>query len=188
VSILPGIYASQITGHLNTTAYESIATQTLGIGGATSITFSSIPSTYKHLQVRISARNTLALANMRMQFNSDTSTSSYRWHFLYGDGTSAGAGDGGTGTGNSDSIYLGNAPTTTSIFASAIVDILDYTNVNKNKTTRALHGYDLNGSGVVQLLSGLWMNSSTAVSSITIFAGTNLFSQYSSFALFGVKG
>ena len=182
-----GVIASSISGHLFTPSYESIQTVTVGAGGQSSISFSSIPSTYKHLQIRGIGRNDTALANMRMRFNGDTSTSSYRWHFLYGDGTSAGAGDSGTGAGNSDSIYLGNAPTTTSIFAGIIVDVLDYQNVNKNKTSRTLHGYDLNGSGVVQLISGLWMNSSTAISSITIFAGTNSFAQYSSFALYGVR-
>lgn len=34
------------------TDYDSIATTTVGAGGAASITFSSIPSTYQHLQIR----------------------------------------------------------------------------------------------------------------------------------------
>lgn len=187
MSPILGIWASQNYPRI-TNSYESIATTTVGAGGSSTITFSSIPSTYKHLQIRFIGRNTTTLENIRLRFNSDTSTSSYRWHFLYGDGTAAGAGDGGTGAGNSDSIYLGNAPTTTSTFAGAITDILDYTSTNKNKTIRNLHGYDLNGSGVIQLISGLWMNSSTAISSITIFAGSNSFAQYSQFALYGIRG
>jgi hypothetical protein len=46
-----GIMASQISGHLVTNSYESI--QTVTVSTATpSITFSSIPATYKHLQIR----------------------------------------------------------------------------------------------------------------------------------------
>ena len=47
-----GVIASQITGHLSTNSFESIQTVTVGSGGQSSISFSSIPSTYKHLQLR----------------------------------------------------------------------------------------------------------------------------------------
>jgi hypothetical protein len=49
-----GIIASAITGNLVTTSYESIETVTVGSGGsATVLTFSSIPATYTHLQIRV---------------------------------------------------------------------------------------------------------------------------------------
>ena len=79
-----GIIASQISGHLfqPTGAYDSIATSTVGAGGAASIVFSSIPSTYTHLQIRGIVRIS-AIAEMRMQFNGDTATN-YSWHELSG--------------------------------------------------------------------------------------------------------
>jgi len=184
--LIPALVGASLGTGVPPTNYFSISTATVTSGGYGTITFSSIPATYTHLQLRIFGRNDTALQNMRLRFNSDSSTSSYRWHYLYGDGTSAGAGDGGTGAGNSDSIYLGNSPTTANIFAGVVVDILDYANTSKNKTTRSLHGYNSLGSGVIQLLSGLWMNTA-AINSISIFPLTNQFAQYSQIELYGVK-
>jgi len=64
------------------------------------------------------------------------------------------------------------------------MDIFDYSNTNKFKTSRELGGYDLNGSGGVGFISGNF-RSTSAITSIA-FAGTT-FQQYSSFALYGVK-
>jgi hypothetical protein len=47
-----GIIASAITGNLVTTSYESIETVTVGSGGSATVTFSSIPATYTHLQIK----------------------------------------------------------------------------------------------------------------------------------------
>jgi hypothetical protein len=66
------------------------------------------------------------------------------------------------------------------------MDILDYANTNKFKTTRTLTGSDLNGSGVVSLDSGSW-RSTSAITSITFTARANLINTYSSFALYGIK-
>ena len=92
MSPILGIYASQITGHLFTpsNSYTSIATATVDSGGASSITFSSIPSTYTHLQIREISRGAAVQTstNIQMQFNSDTGTN-YSDTWLYGNGTSA---------------------------------------------------------------------------------------------------
>ena len=49
-----GIMASQISGHLSNPSYESIATYTVGAGGSSTMVFSSIPQTYKHLEFTMS--------------------------------------------------------------------------------------------------------------------------------------
>jgi len=74
------------------------------------------------------------------------------------------------------------------VFAVTVLDLLDYANTSKNKTVRNLAGYDKNGAGQIALNSGSWMSTS-AVTQIDISprVGT-LFSQYSSFALYGIKG
>jgi len=166
-------------------AFESIATQTVGSGGSSSITFSSIPSTYKHLQLRVIYRNTVGVSNLRMQYNGDTA-SNYITHHLYGDGTSAGAFSNGVNS----YMYLGNGRAATSVFTGFIIDVLDYTSTTKNKTTKTLMGYDTNGaaSQSIELMSGLWFATPAAVTSITFVPGTDQFAQYSSFALYGVKG
>jgi hypothetical protein len=182
-----GIIASAITGNLVTTSYESIATVTVGGGGSATITFSSIPATYTHLQIRAICKTTAGTSNINSifgQFNSDTG-SNYARHFLNGSGSAAGV---GAGTSNSSMFFGTNIETLgTNAFAANVIDILDYANTNKYKTTRSLSGVDANGSGYVQFMSGLWMNTA-AVTSITISPNSDDFIQYSQFALYGIKG
>jgi hypothetical protein len=178
-----GILASQISGRLS--SYESIATVTVGVGGQSSVTFSSIPSTYKHLQIRYIAKNTgtvTAYSIFNFTFNGD-SAANYSAHQLYGNGSSAGAGA-TTSTTSQLAPWIPYA-SYTNVFGAGVIDILDYANTSKYKTTRILGGFDSNGDGVVGLISGLWQ-STAAVSSIS-FTFSN-FAQYSQFALYGVKG
>ena len=185
-----GIYASQISGHLfqPSGAYDSIATTTVGAGGASSVTFSSIPSTYTHLQVRFIARISTSdtAENTWLQFNGDTG-SNYAYHFLDGNGSSASAGSGTSQT----RILAGRAGAANSgsnIFGVNVLDVLDYTNTSKNTTARILGGIDRNGDGNIRLDSGAWFNTA-AVTSLTISPTTaNSFVQYSQFALYGIKG
>ena len=160
-------------------SFFSITTTTLN-SAQSSIEFTNIPQTYTHLQIRGILRNTTALANNRIQFNSDTG-SNYSWHEIYGDGSSAGP----NASTSASYMYTGNHPTTSSTFSVYIVDILDYRDTNKFKTVKTLSGYDLNGSGVVGLRSGNW-RSTSAITSIKFYPGSDSFAQYSSFALYGV--
>lgn len=157
------------------TDFESIATVTVGAGGATSISFSSIPSTYKHLQLRCYAVVGSG-TNFNMRYNSDTGAN-YAYHQIYGTGATVGTGNSASIT-NIPFMYQGGVGAT-------IVDILDYSSSNKNKTSRSLDGYDANGSGSIAFWSGLWMSTS-AINSLTIQGGT--FNQNSVFALYGIKG
>jgi hypothetical protein len=171
--------------------FESIATVSVGSGGAASVTFSSISADYTHLQIRGIARstNSVTSVNISLQFNGVTS-SSYAWHWLYGDGSSATASAGSSDT----AAYIARAAgasASSSIFGAAVIDILDYANTNKNKTIRALSiralsGHDNNGSGYAWFASGLF-NSTNAISSITMNVQDGNFAQYSSFALYGCK-
>ena len=160
------------------TTYQAITTVTVGSGGSSSISFSSISAGYAHLQLRITEAYSGSPFNPRVRFNSD-SGSNYSWHYVLGDGSSASAGAQANATG-----MLLNSNQPLSTMTVHIIDILDYANTNKNKTIRVLDGFDANGSGYVDLWSGNWRNTS-AVTSITIDNGT--FAQYSHFALYGVK-
>jgi hypothetical protein len=169
--------------------YESIATVTVGAGGQSSIDFTSISSAYKHLQIRYLSRSSRAATtdSVSIRFNSDTG-SNYARHYLYGDGASASAGASTTQT----SANIGTqaaASAAANIFGVGVIDILDYTSTNKNKTVRCLSGDDFNGSGDIQLTSGLYFATPAAITSLTLLAqgGSANFAQYSSFALYGVK-
>jgi len=163
----------------STNSYESISTVTVGSGGQSTISFTSIPATYKHLQIRITETFSGSGFNPKINFNSDTG-SNYSWHYVLGDGSTTAAGAGA----NQTFMYL-NSNVTSPTMTVHIVDILDYGNTNKNKTIKVLDGFDANGSGYAVLWSGNWRNTS-AVSTIAITGGT--FGQYSSFALYGIKG
>jgi hypothetical protein len=164
-------------------SYESIATVTVGSGGAADVTFSSIAATYTHLQVRGIARSTSSECDVKVQLNGDTG-SNYAYHRMYGTGASTGA-DGSAS--QTTMFYCGRINASTSVFGANIIDILDYTNTNKNTTLRALMGFDANGSGYVSLGSGLWMNTN-AVTSIKLIPHAGNFAEYSQFALYGIKG
>ena len=176
-----GIIASSISGNLMTNSYASIATTTVGTATST-ITFSSIPSTYQHLQLRAFSNSTTG-APARIRFNSD-SGSNYALHVLQGNGTSAAAGA-VTAQSGIDAMISANS---SNVFGASVVDILDYNDTNKYTTIRAFDGYETNSNGTVYLYSGLWLNT-TAISTITLTdsSGGN-FNTYSSFALYGIKG
>jgi len=173
-------------------SYESITTIT-GSGNPASITFSSIPSTYSHLQIRILTRDTGGSAgsaySTTMRINGG-STSIYAFHQLVGNGSTASSSANINQTGIDLGMTSVDAGVASGIFATSIIDILDYKNTNKFKTIRMLSGADENASDTsfgVQFESGLW-RSTSAITSITISAAITSFNTNSSFALYGIKG
>ena len=165
-----------------TNSYFSIATAT-GTGSSSTISFTSIPNSYTHLQIRFTGKGTgSAEVSSKIRFNSDTG-SNYSWHQLYGYNFSPGASNGvsvggilgfyTTGTNDSNVVGVG------------VVDILDYTNVNKYTTTRLLSG--MNGTnGYIGLHSGLWQNTA-AITSIDIAIDSGNWATTTQIALYGVK-
>lgn len=173
----------------NPSSYESIASVTVGSGGTSTITFSSIPSTYTHLQVRWISRNTSSgNNNFNMVINNNTTALTYTFHSLEANGTSAGAY--GESNLRGEAIQVGmqaTASNSSSIFGAGIIDILDYTNTNKYKTTRCFTGYDANGSGSFRLNSHLWNNTS-AINRLDFSNTQGSFVEYTQVALYGIKG
>ena len=166
-------------------AYDSIASLTVDASADLTVTFSSIPATYKHLQIRAVATSATDSYPVLMRFNSD-SGSNYSYHYLGGQGSVISS---GAGTSTTSILTAGNyarALNASNPWAF-IIDILDYADTNKYKTARVLHGADYNGSGEVNLTSGNWRDM-TAVSTITMSMASSGFTQYSSFALYGIKG
>jgi hypothetical protein len=175
------------TGVVDTGVMFPLGMVQVGSGGTSTITFSSIPSTYKHLQIRGLVRDGAATtySYYKIRFNSDTG-SNYRDHLIFGNGSIRGADTYNLTYHNLDGIAGGAA--SAGIFGSTIVDILDYTSTTKNKTLRALVGTDRNGAGEIYFNSGLYYATPVAISTITLTPGTGNFAEYSSFALYGIKG
>lgn len=190
MSPILGILASSIQNSIaNATSYESIASVDVGAGGSSTITFSSIPSTYTHLQIRFISRNNRSgqvIDALNIKANGD-SGANYANHRLEGQGSTAS----GSGGSSLNAAIFGTMPAssaTASVFGVGVIDILDYANTSKYKTFRTLSGFDSNGSGYVGLYSGLWQSTS-AINSLTISSndGSGVL-EYSQFALYGIRG
>jgi hypothetical protein len=186
---LLGVYAQGVVAG---GAYESIASAT-GTGSSGTITFSSIPSTYQHLQLRTFAISTNTSPqsgqNITLTLNGDTGNN-YARHAMEGDGSA---------------IYFNSAASTSSgllfrslmvtsggvIGGAGIVDIHDYSNTSKNTTLRGFAGGNRNVTTdlntFVGLYSGVYLNTS-AINSITLTSGSGNFTTSSIFALYGIKG
>ena len=172
-------------------AYEAIQTYTLTTGQS-DVTFSSIPSTYKHLQVRGIIMNAVSNDNLAIRLGNGSidTGSNYASHQLQGNGSSASA----AASSSQTAAYLSGLVIASSSYPYAFIyDVLDYASTNKNKTIRGLSGQDGNGSGTatdwrITMTSGLWMNSSQAVNTLRIYLPAGNVGQYSSFALYGIKG
>ena len=174
----------------STSSYESIATAT-GTGSSGTITFSSIPATYSHLQIRCIARTDTGFGTDYIQFrlNSDTG-SNYTYHGLEGDGASAAAFAGTAQTVALTTNITGSAATANAMGA-AIIDILDYASTSKYKTVRTIGGQDQNSlgnTGQIRLISNLWLSTS-AINSITFTSYRSAsWTTSTTFALYGIKG
>jgi hypothetical protein len=179
-----GVIDSAKSGNLYAASYDSIATVTVGAGGAASATFSSIPTTYTHLQIRYMTRNANVTDTTVVRFNSDTG-SNYALKQLRGNGSTVSP----NGSGSTTYFELPIAAysgITASIFGVGIVDILDYANTNKTKVAKVVGGGDWLASGGSWITSGLW-NNTTAINRIDILPTSGNLVEYSTFALYGIK-
>lgn len=190
MSPILGIIASANQGqYISYGSYDSIATQTIGAGGSTSVSFTSIPSTYKHLQIRAIFQPGVAGEQLALRFNSD-SGSNYTFHQIGGDGSSAFAGAGTSLTSVRTAVIINSTPSNNpNCFGAGVVDILDYTNTNKYTTVRSIGGGDVNGGGgVLVLRSNLWSNTAAITSIECRVSDGSSMSQYTRIALYGIKG
>jgi hypothetical protein len=188
-----GVIASQISGRLfaPSGAYDSIATATVSNGTTQTITFSSIPATYTHLQLRYIIRTDRSDANadhIGMRFNSDTGSNYYRHRFETEDagGISAGA---STGTDAQYHFMAASALCTSGVFGSGVVDILDYANTSKNKTTKSLCGVmDSTAKNFIGFEGSMW-NNTAAINTIALKVNYGTYYAIgSTIALYGIKG
>ena len=148
-----------------------------------SVTFSSIPSTYKSLQVRFNLICTSSGANFQTQFNGDSSNADYVSHRLYGDGSTTNAG--GYASGVFGYVLQFNNGAVVTYPTIGIIDVMDYANTNKNKTVKSLMGANQNTStGTIQLNSGLWL-STAAINSLTFAVSSGTYT--GTISLYGVS-
>jgi hypothetical protein len=186
--ILGGTIGSYAASLASTNSFESIATYSLS-SATSSVTFSSIPTTYKHLQIRTMLLNVNLQNNYAVNINGDFSAN-YATHQNQGNG-SATARTSTVSAITSSTLFGLTEPSSLYPFVS-IIDILDYQSTTKTKSIRGLSGQDGNGTGTatnwrIQQSSGLWYGTA-AITSVTLSVPSRTMGQYSSIALYGIKG
>ncbi len=183
-------------GTTATSAFDSLGSVLVPSGGLATITFSNIPQTYTHLQIRGIAqdnRTTYNQSSFGFRFNSD-SGNNYSYHFLqasWGSGATTADSIGGGTVSQAFSVGSITSSVSANHFGSFVIDLLDYSNISKNKTIRGFSGADADPATgyrpIPRLGSGAWYSTS-AITSITILSEFgSAFNQYSQFSLYGVK-
>ena len=189
--ILKGIVASGKTGNLIVPAYFPIATYVV-TSGVSGITFSSIPQTYKHLEIRGSDQQTYGADDTGytgIQFNGVSTGSTWNRHQMWGTGSTYAAY--GLGAGNINWGTVGTANlvgSRTQFFGGNRIFIPDYTNTTKYKNALGFGGLDIATSGsAVGIYSSAWA-SSAAITQVTMNGSNGNFAVGSVYTLYGIKG
>ena len=170
--------------------FELIETSIVSGSSTTTITFSNLgnfSSTYRHLQIRSTVKGSAAFSsgNVRLRFNSD-SGNNYAIHKLFGNGSSVSSTAGTSRSSTIASLAFSNTPA--SAFSGGVCDILDAYSTTKNKTTRLLGNTQSDaGTGFIQLVSGVWMNTNSITTiGLDLEDGGN-FVAGSRFSLYGIR-
>lgn len=168
-------------------SFESISTVNLTSTSA-SVTITSIPSTFTHLQLRYVSRTAgyAASAGQAYLYFNDNRSTLYAFHGLYGSGSTPTS---DASFNNSEFYTYAHAASNShaAIWGCTVLDIFDYANSNKFKTTRAYGGYNNNSAGLIVLRSGLWRSTST-ITSIVLTPQDGHWAANSRFALYGIRG
>ena len=138
---------------MSTNTYVALQTQVLG-SAQSSVTFSSIPSTYTDLVLVISVLATGG--NNYLQFNGDTATN-YSQTALYGNGSTA-ASNRSTSV---STLYVGQAAVSSTEPSTTIINIMNYSNATTYKT---VINRGNTASSTVIARAGLWRSTSAITS------------------------
>lgn len=177
-----GVTASSILK--SSTAFDSIATWLSGNGTSQAITFSSIPQTYSHLQLRCFFQTTTEGQSPVLRANGDSSVNYARW-YLRSVGTVISAA--GSGASSFLASLFPNGTQVSNLPNIAIIDIYDYSSTTKWKSVKNYNFNQKKSTGASSLVyeSGLW-NSNSAITSLSFdaYAYTN----ETVVALYGIRG
>ena len=169
-------------------AFEFI-TAVSGTGSSGRIDFTSIPQTYKHLQIRGVLRGSTSNSSFGVFYNNDNSD--YGWQRTeYNTSGTTNSNSGISASYGPDNVWANGSDWAANYHSSFIMDIVDYTNTNKFKTATIFGGgiAETNGHENVGHWTGLW-NDLSAINQVTIFQRwSGYWTTTSRFSLYGVKG
>jgi hypothetical protein len=161
--------------------YTLISSNTVGSGGAASVTFSSIPATYTDLVVKASVRDNRSGIGSNTVLGFNGSTSNFTFTRIVGDGS-------GVTSDTTFGLAVVNGNTSTSnTFANLEIYVSNYASSNYKSYSVDSVSENNGTDAYQQLTSGLW-SITTAISSVNLYPSSgNNWMQHSTFYLYGIK-
>jgi hypothetical protein len=162
--------------------YEVISSVTVGSGGQAAIEFTSIPSTYTDLLIKISGRSALSALgdNATVSFNNSTANQSQR--SLYTEVTASAT----SYTYTTFYIWLPGSTATASTFGNTEIYIPNYAGSNNKSFSGDSVGENNGTRNDMALNASLWSNTS-AITSVKVTSNGGNFVQHSTAVLYGIK-
>jgi len=160
--------------------YYEIASVTVGSGGASSMTFSSIPQTYTDLKLVISGRSSDTNFGYQIRLNNTTTSYSGRWIEAVGTSPSSYT--------NSDALggYLTYSTQTANTFCNSEAYIPNYIG-SSNKSYSIDTAQESNSTtGVYSAMGAMLRSNTDPITSIVLTINT-LFVQHTTATLYGIK-
>ena len=166
--------------------YDLLASITVGSGGASSIDFTSIPSTYTDLELKLSFRFTSNTVDTTMKINNSASAEYYWGYLRYNPAVGVAGGNSSAQTSDNYAMFSVASTWTSNTFGNACMYIPNYS-VASNKTYIIDSGTENNTSDAWgQLHNGGWRNTA-AINQITFTNPSGDFAQYSTAYLYGIS-
>lgn len=159
-----------------TPTYTPLATVTL-VSAAASVTFSSIPATYRDLIIVTDTLNSTGSENFKMRLNSD-SGGNYLMAAMRGNGSTASASNITSTAAFLDNEAFGDAANR----HNHIIQLLDYSATDKHKASLS-RAYS--GNRAVDAIAIRWSNTS-AITTIRLFYEVGNINSGSRFDLYGI--
>tara|TARA_R110000822_G_scaffold73605_3_gene176873 strand:+ start:70 stop:576 length:507 start_codon:yes stop_codon:yes gene_type:complete len=162
--------------------YDQLATTTVGVGGAASIDFTSIPSTYTDLVLKISGRSSFhdgtTWSGLAITFNGNAVTGKR----LYGVGSGTASSDSSTPFGGA----ISGDTATASTFGNQEIYIPNYAG-SSYKSSSIDSASESNSTAALLMLNATLWSYTAAVNQITLTPAIGSFVEYSTAYLYGVK-
>jgi hypothetical protein len=164
------------------TTFTKIASVSVGVLGASSIDFTSIPSTYTDLVLKVSARTDSIGSGNGFAMYLNGSTSSYTRKGVYGDGALVASNSASNAAGG----LINGTTETSNTFASTDIYIPNYAGSNNKSTSHDSVSENNATFAYISLNAGLWSDTSV-VTSMTLTPNAGNFVQYTTATLYGIK-
>lgn len=163
--------------------YTLISSVTVGAGGASTIDFSSIPSTYTDLKLVLSARNgDTGGGAATVKFNADGTTTNYNYKRLVGTGSTTLS----SGANALFWLYTDSQDWTANTFGSGEMYVPNY--AGSTQKSVSIDSINENNATTVatSFWAGLW-SGTAAINQITLTSTVGNFLQYTTAYLYGIK-